>query len=306
PKAGRRKATAPERPNALKAARSNESPAAREETEVARLSRERDQALEQLAATSDILRVISQSPTDVQPVFDAIVLTAVRLTGCDLAFFLRCDGATYSPMARATPQGLQTDARPSQPIDPDANFPSRAIVEKKTLHLPDWSLLDPPAYERWVRETFGVVSSLYLPLLCAGECIGLLVLAGKRTNIFGDREIALAESFRDQAVIAIENVRLFDEVRARTKDLQESLEYQTATSEVLKVISRSSFDLQPVLDTVVETAARLCDADMAMIFRREDEIYRLAVSYGFPPEFEAFMKTRRCLRGPGAWPRGLR
>ena len=163
--------------------------------ENARLFNETKEALEQQAATSDILRVISQSPTDVQPVFEAIVLTAVRLTGCDLAFFLRCDGATYSPTARATPEGLQTDARPSQPIDPDANFPSRAIVEKKTLHFPDWSLVDPPAYERWVRETFGIVSSLYLPLLCAGECIGLLVLAGKRTNIFGDREIALAESF---------------------------------------------------------------------------------------------------------------
>ena len=253
----RRKATAPERRNAPKVARSKKSPAG-EETEVARLSRERDEALEQQAATSDILRVISQSSTDVQPVFEAIVLTAVRLTGCDLAFFLRCDGATYSPMARATPEGLQTDARPPQPIDPDVNFPSRAIIEKKKLYLPDWSLVDLPAYERWVRETFGIVSSLYLPLVCAGESIGLLVLAGKRTNIFGDREIALAETFRDQALIAIQNARLFSET-------QEALERQTATADILKVIASSPSDVQPVFASVVQTARRLLSREVAAI-----------------------------------------
>ena len=241
--------------------------------ENARLFNETKEALERQAATSNILRVISQSPTDVQPVFEEIVLTAVRLTGCDLAFFLRCDGATYLPTARATPEGLQTDARPSQPIDPDANFPSRAIVEKKTLHLPDWSLVDPPAYERWVRETFGIVSSLYLPLLCAGECIGLLVLAGKRTNIFGDREIALAESFRDQAMIAIENVRLFDEVQAKTHDLEEALRYQTGSSNILSVIASSPTDVRPVLKAIVASACELCDAyDAIVILKDEGEL----------------------------------
>ena len=234
-----------------------------------RLFNETQEALERQAATSDILRVISQSPTDVKPVFDAIVLTAVRLTGCDLAFFLRCDGATYSPMARATPEGLQTDARPSQPIDPDANFPSRAIIAKKTLHLPDWSLIDPPAYECWVRETFGIVSSLYLPLVCAGECIGLLVLAGKRTNIFGATEIALAESFRDQAVIAIENTRLFEEVQARTRDLQESLAHQIGSSNVLRVIASSPTDVEPVLKAIVESARELCEANDAVVLLRD-------------------------------------
>jgi signal transduction histidine kinase len=248
--------------------------------ENARLFNETKEALEQQAATSDILRVISQSPTDVQPVFEAIVLTAVRLTGCDLAFFLRCDGATYSPTARATPEGLQTDARPSQPLDPDANFPSRAIVEKKTLHLPDWSLVDPPAYERWVRETFGIVSSLYLPLLCGGDCIGLLVLAGKRTNIFGDREIALAESFRDQAVIAIQNARLFNETT-------EALERQTATADILKVIASSPSNVQPVFDAIAERSKRLVDALSTTVFRISDGMMYLTAFTSTNPEADA-------------------
>ncbi len=248
--------------------------------ENARLFNETQEALEQQKASADILRVISQSPSDVQPVFQAIVLTAVCLTGCDLAFFLRCDGATYLPMARATPEGLQTDARPSQPIDPDANFPSRAIIEKKTLHLPDWSLVDLPAYERWIRETFGIVSSLYLPLLCAGECMGVLVLAGKRTNIFGDREIALAESFRDQAVIAIENARLFSEVQAKTRDVEEALRYQTGSANILNVIASSPTDVQPVLRAIAQSACELCEAYDAVVILKDGEELEAKAHHG--------------------------
>jgi GAF domain-containing protein len=252
--------------------------------ENARLFNETREALERQAATSDILRVISQSPTDVQPVFDAIVTTSVRLTGCDLAFFLRCHGATYLQMARATPEGLESDARPPQPIDPDANFPSRAIVGKKTLHLPDWSLVDLPAHERRIHENFGIVSSLYLPLVSAGECIGLLVLAGKRANIFGASEIALAESFRDQAVIAIQNARLFNETR-------EALERQTATADILKVIASSPDDVQPVFEAIAERSKRLVDALSTTVFRLEDGMMHLKAFTRTSPEADATLKA---------------
>src|SRR6202011_5942786 len=115
------------------------------------------------------------------------------------------------------------------PIDPDANFPSRVIVSRKNLHLPDWSAIDLPAYEQYIRDTVGLNSALYLPLLREDECIGVLGIAGTRAGAFDDDEIALAESFRDQALIAIENARLFNETR-------EALERQTATSEVLQAI----------------------------------------------------------------------
>src|SRR6516165_3040811 len=215
------------------------------ETEIARLSRERDEALARQTATSEILRVISQSPTDVRPVFDSIVLTAARLLRCDLVLVLLCDGGTFSHAAVASPEGLFVDQGPTIfPIDPSANFPSRAIVAKKMLHLPDWSLIDLPEHEREIRKRFGTNSALYLPLLRGGECIGLLTLVGKRPHTFGAAEIAQAESFRDQALIAIENARLFNETK-------EALEHQTATSEVLQVISTSPGNLQPVFETML-------------------------------------------------------
>ena len=165
-KAQRRKAVARKTRITPKAVRSRSSSAAREETKVARLTRERDEALARQNATSEILRVISQSPTDVKLVFDSIVLTAARLLRSDLVLVLLCDGATYSHAAVASPDGPFEDLGPTNfPIDPSANFPSRAIVDKKMLHLPDWSLIDLPEHEQKIRKRFGTNSALYLPLL---------------------------------------------------------------------------------------------------------------------------------------------
>ena len=145
--------------------------------EVQAKTRDLSEALERQTATSEILRVISQSPADVQPVFDAIVQTAVRLIRCDIAFVLRCDGATFSPAAAAGPDGPLPDLGPSHlPVDPGANFPSRAIVGKKNVHLPDWSLIDLPEHERQMQALIGVNSALFLPLLREAECIGVLAL----------------------------------------------------------------------------------------------------------------------------------
>jgi two-component system NtrC family sensor kinase len=224
-----------------------------------RLLSELRQSLEQQTATSDILRIISQSPTDAQPVFDSIVLTAARLLHSDLVFVLLRGDATFFAAAGATPEGPLAGPLPTNiPIDPSANFPSRAILDKKMLHLPDWSLIDLPEHERNIHKMFGLNSALYLPLLREGDCVGLLVLAGKRPNSFGAAEIAQAESFRDQALIAIENTRLFNELR-------QSLEQQTATSEVLSAISSSPSELGPVFQTILANATRLCEAKFATL-----------------------------------------
>ena len=128
------------------------------------------------------------------------------------------------------------------------------------MHLPDWSLIDLPEHERRVRERLGVNSALYLPLLREGECIGALALVGSRPNNFGPGEIAQAESFRDQALIAIENARLFNET-------QEALERQTATAEVLKVIASSPSDVQPVFDAIAASANRLLGGFSTTVIR---------------------------------------
>jgi GAF domain-containing protein/CheY-like chemotaxis protein len=216
-----------------------------------RLFNETQEALAHQTASADILRVISSSPTDVQPVFEAIVGTAVKHLGCDLALVQTVSGETYSPKAMATPAGLApVPGAQVMPVDPDVNFPSRAIRSKAMLHVPDWSAVELPAHEQVRHEQLGLNSALYLPLLRGDECVGVLVLGSKRANAFTGKAIALAESFRDQALIAIENTRLFNET-------QEALEQQTATAEVLQVVSNSMADSQPVLDKVLDSCARL-------------------------------------------------
>jgi GAF domain-containing protein len=255
--------------------------------ENARLLNELRHSLEQQTATADILRVISQSPTDVRPVFDSIVATAVRLLGSDQVTVMLRDGDVFSAVAAATPEGAVADARLAKnaPINASANFPSRAIVDRQMLHLPDWSLIDLPEFEMNVQRKFGIQAALYLPLLREEECIGLLTLVGKRPNMFGPAEIAQAESFRDQALIAIENTRLFNELRQRTDDLTEALEQQTATSEILQVISRSPGDLEPVFKSMLENAIRICEANLGNIHRLDGDTLHLIATRNTTPDF---------------------
>ncbi len=233
--------------------------------ENARLFNESQEALARQTATSEILHVISQSPTDTQPVFEAIVLAAVRLFRCDMSIVMLCEPPAYWVAAAATPEGLFDELTlVKQPIDPSANFPSRTIVAKQALYLPDWSLIDLPEHERRIHETIGVNSALYLPLMREGECIGLFTLGGKQTNIFGESEIALAESFRDQAVIAIENARLFNETR-------QALEQQKASADILSVISNSVADTQPVFEKILDSIEHLFASEERVIFLVGDD-----------------------------------
>ena len=281
-----RKAAIPKRQNTPKSARGRNPSIADLREQLNRRTRERDDALARQAATVDILRIISQSPAEVRPVFDSIVFTAVRLLHCDVAVLLLCEGTTITHAAAASPDGPYGDLPMPFPLDPGANFPSRTIVDKAMLHLPDWSLIDPPDFELKMQKMWGVKSSLYLPLLREGDCIGVLGLAGPRPNIFGAAEIAQAEAFRDQAVIAIENARLLNELR-------QSLERLTATSEVLQVISTSPGDLDPVFRAMLENATHICEAKYGLLYLYDGQHFSLVTHIGAGTEVVELMK-----RGP--------
>jgi len=222
----------------------------------ARLFRETQEALSRETASAEILRVISSSPTDVQPVFDAIVSTAIALLDCDRAIMLMCTAHHFWAAAAATRDGgLEASVQGTRiPLDAALNFPSRAILAKDVLHLPDWGAIeDMPAHERKIYEGSGIRASLMVPLMRQRECIGLLAMVRARAGGFSDKEIALAQSFCDQAMIAIGNTRLFNET-------QEALEQQTATSEVLEVISSSVADSAPVFDKILQSCKKLFDS----------------------------------------------
>jgi GAF domain-containing protein/CheY-like chemotaxis protein/tetratricopeptide (TPR) repeat protein len=233
----------------------------------ARMFNETQEALARQTATADILRVISSSPTDVLPVYEAIVHTALRLLACDSVWVLSSDEKTFSPVVGAQSDGSKMEpSRNNVPVDPSANFPSKVIVSKKLLHLPDWTAIELPPHEQYIHELRGVRASLMLPLVRDEACIGVLALIRNRTGAFTDAEIALAKSFVDQAVIAVRNTQLFDET-------QRALGHQTATADILRVISQSPTDTQPVFDAIVTTAVSLLDCDLASFVRVDGKSY---------------------------------
>jgi GAF domain-containing protein len=256
--------------------------------------------LQQQTATADVLKIISRSTFDLQPVLDTLVESAARLCSADKAFIFQRSGEIYEQAAN---YGFSTEfeefAR-RNPIAPHrGTITGRVALEGETVHVAD--VLSDPEFtgtEYQLRGNFR--TCLGVPLLRAREVIGVFFLSRSEIEPFTKKQIELVTTFADQAVIAIENVRLFDEVQARTEELQESLQQQTATADVLKVISRSAFDLQTILDTLVESAARLCEAEMAFIHRREGEQYRAAATFGFAPEFWAFMQSHPITAGRGS------
>ena len=259
--------------------------------EVQARTRELMESLERQTATSDVLAVISRSKFDIQPVLDTIVVTAARLCNAELADIARHDGHSYQTMAMFGYDPASSHFLLSHPVEPDSSsLQGRVFLERRIVHIPD--CLADPDY-RWLdgQRVLGQRSMLGVPLLRDGEMVGAITLMRRRVEPFSEKQIEVVSTFADQAVIAIENVRLFEEVQARTRELGEALQQQTATAEVLKIISRSTFDLKTVLQTLVESAARLCEADKAIVTRRIDGVLYRAESYGFSPEFMAFMRT---------------
>ncbi|HXK30820.1 MAG TPA: GAF domain-containing protein, partial [Candidatus Binatia bacterium] len=254
------------------------------------LSRERDEAREQLTGASDILRMIARSPTDLQTALDAIAERAAKLCDAADAAVYRVDGNFYRLAAHFGPIPVSRAADEARVIDRSTTA-GRAIVDRQTIHVHDLraAVVEfPGAKSRGIA--MGVRTVLDTPLLRDGVAIGSIHIRRREVRPFSDRQIKLLETFADQAVIAIENARLIHEQLARNRDLTEALEQQTATSEVLKVISRSTFDLEPVLQTLVENATRLCDARTGAILRPDGDVYRMAVSYGVSPEYKEFLE----------------
>ena len=215
---------------------------------------ERDEALEYQTATSDVLNVISRSAADVQPVLDSVVETAARLCGADDGTIFVREGEVYravsSSYSASDPEFWET-ARQRTLVPGRDSMTGRVALEGRVVHTTD--ILADPDYALPVAVASGVRTILGVPLPREGAVLGVIVLARKRVEPYTERQIELVRTFADQAVIAMENARLLGELQARTRDLEESLEYQTATSDVLNVISRSTADVQPVLDTVAET-----------------------------------------------------
>ena len=230
-------------------------------------NRDLTEALEQQTATSEILRVIASSPTDIQPVLDVVVESAARLCNATDALIWRVEGDIIRPVA-----AYGTMPTPAVPLPLTRRVPSgRAVIDQQTIHVHDMEAEIetefPDAKAR--RQVTGTRTLLAAPLLREGLPIGTIMIRRTVVRPFTDKQVKLLETFADQAVIAIENVRLFRELGERNAELREALEHQTATAEVLGIISRSPTDVQPVLDAIVESAARVCGIDDVVLRLRE-------------------------------------
>jgi two-component system NtrC family sensor kinase len=260
-----------------------------------RLLNELRESLQQQTATADMLKVISRSTLDLEVVLKTLVESAAQLCDAYDSAIWRPDGDRLLLVAHHGPIPAKT-----LPLS-CGTVAGRTVLDGRAFHIADLQAEDAefPESSENARD-WGFRAILCVPLMREGVAIGTIALRRSEAQLFTERQVALLQTFADQAVIAIENARLFEEVNARTEELSGSLQQQTATADVLKVISRSTFDLQTVLDTLVESAARLCEAPMVSIVRLKDTVYRHAASYGLPPEIHAQMLTFQLERGSGS------
>jgi GAF domain-containing protein len=243
------------------------------------------ESLEQQTATSDVLRVISNSPADIQPVLETIGERAEKLCDADISVVSIVDGelirgASFHGMTEA---GVEAARRVFPTRRTDESITARAIRTRSVCHVTD-VLSDPYYSHKDIARIGGYRGCLGVPMVRDEQVIGAIFVARRQPGLFSDAQVQLLKTFADQAVIAIENVRLF-------KETETSLEQQTATADVLKIISRSTFDLRTVLQTLVESAARFCHADKANIIREKDGEFYTAEAYGYSREFLDYIKN---------------
>src|SRR5256714_11862484 len=256
------------------------------------------------AAANDVLKVMSGSPGDPQPVFDLIVERARDLCGGYGATVYHSDGTVVdgrpatgvsdAPSARRVVEAMY-------PMGPTREWPAgRAIIDRQIIHISD--LATEPGLIPTMRG-LTVKSAVLVPLMRGGLPIGVLGLGSRERGGFTDTQIELLKTFAEQAVIAITSAETYRELQQRTDDLSEALQRQTATADVLKVISRSAFDLQAVLDTLVESAGKLCNATMANIWLRGGAVLRSQAPLGLSEAFSEFLRTHPTTRGRGKFVR---
>jgi two-component system, NtrC family, sensor kinase len=256
-----------------------------------RRTRERDEALQHLAATSEVLQVISRSAFDLKSVLQALVESAARLCKADKAAITRQIGGEFffTETYGLSPEFIEHVR--TVPVKPErGTVTGLALLEGRTIHVSD---LRVPRDDIWAKaQKLGDFRTMLgVPMLREGTPIGVLALVRTEAQPFSDKQIDLVKNFAAQAVIAIENARLLNELRERTDDLSESLEQQTATSEVLRVISSSEGELEPVFQTMLANATRICEAAFGSMLLSEGELFRRVATHNAPPMFAEFHKN---------------
>ena len=244
-------------------------------------NRQLTEALEQQTATSEILRVIASSPTEIQPVLDAIAASATRLCESYDAVIHRIDGHLVRQVAHFGFMPVASVSKGGRPIN--RGWPvGRAITDRQTIHVLDLAAELETEFPdaKGIQQVTGSRTVMATPLLREDVAIGVINIRRLEVRPFTDKQVALLKTFADQAVIAIENVRLFKEIQERNAELREALEHQTATAEVLGIISRSPTDVQPVLDAIVESAAKVCGIDDVVLRLHEGNTSVLRAHFG--------------------------
>ena len=282
--AARKHRTAP------KAVRRRSSSVAGLQAKVARLTRERDEAFEQRTATAEVLKIISTSPTELQPVLEVVVRSAARFCEADDVTIFELDGQDLCAAAHwgTVPQDIGARYPCSH-----GHVSGRTVLERRPIHIIDLQAeVEEFPEGSAVARRLGHRTTAGVPLLREGMAVGTIMIRRAEVRPFTDRQIALLEIFAAQAVIAIENVRLFEAEQQRTRELTESLEQQTATAEVLRVISTSPGELEPVFQAMLANATRICEAKFGLLYRFDGKAFHLAAAVGTPPELAEFQRQR--------------